>query len=74
MALQKEAKINPERYMGVNQVLMYEGKSGVSYYIPAYLRMRIIRVNKIDYLGTSAEIEAEMKLSLMIKQFPEEVQ
>ena len=36
--------------------------------------MRIIRVNKIDYLEAAAEIETEMKLSLMIKQFPEEVQ
>ena len=60
--------------MGVNQVLRYEGKNGNCFFIPAYLRMRIIRVNKIDYLEAAAEIETEMKLSLMIKQFPEEVQ
>lgn len=43
--------------MGVNQVLVYNfKKSKPIYYVPAYLRMKINRVNKIDYLESLAEI------------------
>lgn len=43
--------------MGVNQVLVYSfKKSKPTYYVPAYLRMKINRVNKIDYLESLAEI------------------
>lgn len=55
----QESKSEYERedYMGVNQVLVYSfKKSKPTYYVPAYLRMKINRVNKIDYLESLAEI------------------
>lgn len=52
-----EAKSEYEKsdYMGVNQVLVYSFKgSRPTYYVPAYLRMRINRVNQINYIESKA--------------------
>ena len=45
------------QYMGVNQVLVYKGRKDRIFFVPAYLRVRVIRVNKINYLEAAAEIE-----------------
>lgn len=53
----QEAKSEYEKedYMGVNQILVYTfKKQKPTYYVPAYLRMKINRVNKIDYLESLA--------------------
>jgi len=54
--------------MGVNQILVYNFKGTTpTYYVPVYLRMRINRVNQINYIESKAEIETEIRIWLMIK-------
>ena len=56
--IEQASEYEEEHYMGVNQVLVYSLKGGTpTYYVPAYLRMRINRVNEINYIYSKAEIE-----------------
>lgn len=68
--LKKQAS-NSEKYMGINQVLYWENpNSPTIYYVPAYLRVQVNRVTRMDYIGCVAEVDAYLTLWLMIKQLP----
>lgn len=57
-----------EIYEGVNQILVWSNSNiNNIYYIPAYLRIQVNRVNRIDYVGCVAEVDSYITLWLMIK-------
>lgn len=60
--------------MGINQILTYENINSNIIYVPAYLRIQINRVNRMDYIGCVAEVDAYLTLWLMIKEFPNTIQ
>lgn len=65
---------NQQNFEDVNQVIVWKGinngKEKRIYYIPAYMRVQINRVNRIDYLGCSAEIDIGIHIWLKIKELP----
>lgn len=73
--LKKQNSSNSEKYMGINQVLFWEEPNSSNiYYVPAYLRIQVNRVTRMDYIGCVAEVDAYLTLWLMIKQLPTAVQ
>lgn len=61
--------------MGVNQILVYRYKRHPpTYYVPCYLRMRVNKVQEINYIESKASIDTDIRLWFMIKDFPEAVQ
>ena len=61
-------------YLGVNQVLVYRFKNEApTYYVPCYIRMKVNRVSDISYIEGSAAIETDIRLWVMLKQFPQAV-
>lgn len=64
-----------EDYKGVNQVLIYRfQKNRPIIYVPCYLRMKVNRVSNINYIEGQAAIETDVRLWVMMKQFPAAVQ
>lgn len=61
--------------MGVNQVLVYRyKKEPPTYFVPCYLRMRVNKVQDINYIESKASIDTDIRLWFMINEFPEPVQ
>ena len=58
-----------EKYLGVNQVLVYslKTKEPPSYYVPCYIRMKVNRVSDINYIEGQATIESDIRLWVMLK-------
>ena len=74
--LAKQKIETDETYLGVNQVLVYslDKKSPPTYYVPCYIRMKVNRVSDINYIDGQASIESDIRLWVMLKEFPEVVQ
>ena len=59
---------------GVNQIMIWEGYhegfDKTIYYVPAYLKVEVNRVNNMDYMGCSAQIDMTIYLWIMMSQLP----
>ena len=60
-------------YQGVNQIFTYVKNGELAFYIPAYVRITINRVSRIDYLGGRATIDASFRFWVMVEGLPSEI-
>ena len=74
--LGKSKNLKIETYQGVNQVLTYylNKSNPPTYYVPCYIRMKVNRVSDINYIDGQASIESDIRLWVMLKEFPVPVQ